>query len=669
MNHAELRAMGYVKDGKVFLKSILGQPDRIIGDVKLGEQESVDYFIRRFELIRHKVNSMVEAMESAENKGSYLMQVLHLMESLKTFNAIGPFDELQAKLEDTEARINGLIETNRIKNLDVKTQLLESAAKALLIEDPREVIREMKEIRFSWMTVGSAMKEKEEELEASFQKILADFQVIKDKYTEERTIEIEIRRQKLQILLDTAARLNTYPPEVEQSFFKFKKLEDEWKVVGNIPKVYYGPLFEQFKRIKKTIAKYARKTGPPRNQGPKPIFIPRNYPPQDEPLYENLRRRVQLIEDAKGLLRMDLRQANELAKEIQARWKMAGQIPDQYKSEVFNQFNAISDRIFESSYLARVVHTKYPDFRMMNQAEQLQAKIEAMDEIIIKEDMNVKVTQAEFEFMSAEERATDENRSRFSRLNTSVRKLRMKNKILFELKRDLDQLGNSSYQSQNRGGYSSRPHGYGSGEHNPGYNRNREGGYNRDNGYGNSAPGTGYQREGSSYGNRPSSPSYNRDNGYGNRDRSYGNRENTNRDNGYGNRESSSYGNRENTNRDNGYGNRESSSYGNRENTNRDHGYGNRESSSYGNRENTSRDHGYGNRESSSYGNRDSGYQRSSPSYENREGNRYGSGERRQYGERNPDNGYQPRQSGNYSNEQSRNYGNKPENPEAGEKS
>jgi|GEM_PF-237506 len=626
MNHAELRAMGYVKDGKVYLKSILGQPDRIIGDVKLGDNESIDYFIRRFELIRHKVNSMVEAMESAENKGSYLMQVLHLKESLKTFNAIGPFDELLAKLEDTEARINGLIENNRVKNLEIKTQLLEKAEQALQIEDPREVIREMKEIRFSWMTVGSAMKDKEEELEASFQKILEEFQVIKDKYTAERTIEIEIRRQKLQILLDTAGRLNTYPPEVEQSFFKFKKLEEEWKAVGNIPKVYYGPLYEQFKRIKKTIAKYARKTsGPARNQGPKPIFIPRNYPPQDEPLYENLRRRVQLIEEAKGLLRLDLRQANEMAKEIQARWKMAGQIPDQYKSEVFNQFNAISDRIFESSYLARVVHTKYPDFRMMNQAEQLQAKIEAMDEIIIKEDMNVKVTQAEFEFMSAEERATDENRSRFSRLNTSVRKLRMKNKILFELKRDLDQLGNSSYQSQNRGGYSSRPHGYGSREQNPGYNRNREGGYNRDNGYGSSSPGSGYPREGSSYGNRPANPSYNRDNGYGNRD--------FNRDNGYGNRERS-YGSRDNSNRDNGYGNRDNS---------------------------------YGNRESSSYGNRDSGYQqRSTPSYSNREGNRYGSGERRQYGERNPDNGYQPRQSGNYSHEQSENYRSKPENPDAG---
>ena len=117
MNEVSARELGYAKDGKVYLKSILGQPDRIIGDVKAGEQEAVDYFIRRFELIRHKVDSMVEAMDKAENKGSYLMQVLHLKESLKTFNAIGPFPKLLEKLETAEARINGLIEEIGLKTL------------------------------------------------------------------------------------------------------------------------------------------------------------------------------------------------------------------------------------------------------------------------------------------------------------------------------------------------------------------------------------------------------------------------------------------------------------------------------------------------------------------------------------------------------------------------
>jgi len=484
-NPAERASLGYSKDAKVYLKSSLGKPDRIIGDVKASEAEAIDYFVRRFDLINNKVDAMISAMEKAENKGSYLMQVLHLKDTLFTFNAIGPFEELLEKLISAEAQIMELIEVNRVKNLDLKRQLLESAKIEIENPDVKLAIKGIKDIRFSWMTIGSTSKDFSDELESDFQEVLDKFQIIKDKYTEERTIEIEIRKQKLQILLETAAKLNTYPPEVEQSYYKMKKLEDEWKAVGNIPKVYYGPLFTEFKQIKKTITKYARKgpmSGGGGNRGsfgPKPIYIPSYYPEHEAPFYENLKRRLDLIDEATSLLKMDLRQANEMAKDVQARWKVAGQIPDKYKSEVFNQFNAISDRIFESSYLARVVHTKYPHFRTMPPAEQLEAKIDSMQDIILKEDMNVKITQAEFDFMSPEERGTDENRSRFSRLNTSVRKLRMKDKILMEMKRELDRLkngGSSSYGNDSRGGYQQRGGSYQ--DRSQGYGGNRP--YNND---------------------------------------------------------------------------------------------------------------------------------------------------------------------------------------------
>lgn len=529
-NESELRSLGYTKEGKVYLKSSLGKPDRVIGDVKAGETEAIDYFIRRFDLITKKVDTMLEAMEKAENKGSYLMQVLHLKDSLYTFNAIGRFEDLLKKLEAAEFQINGLIETNRVKNYDLKKELLAKAEVELHNPDVKLAIKGMKDVRFSWMTIGSVSKDLEDDLEGKFQSILDEFQVIKDKYTEERTIEIEIRKQKLQILLETASKLNTYPPEVEQSFYKMKKLEEEWKGVGNIPKAIYGPLFDEFKRIKKTITKYARKGqgggggGGRGNFGPKPIFIPRFVPPHEEPLYDNLRRRMGLIEEAERLLKIDLRQANEMAKDIQARWKVAGQIPDKYKSEIFNQFNAISDRIFESSYLARVVHTKYPHFRTMPPMEQLEAKIEAMDEIILKEDMTVKITQAEFDFMSPEERMTDENRSRFSRLNTSVRKLKMKFKILNEMRRELDRLRNPGassygYQQRDRGSYQSRPYNSGgSGGYNQdrgGYNQDR-GGYNQDRGGYNQDRG-GYNRDSGDrrpYGDRPQEGGDNRSGGY-----------------------------------------------------------------------------------------------------------------------------------------------------------
>jgi hypothetical protein len=538
---AGLRSLGYAKDGKVYLKGQLGKPDRVIGDVKASEEEAIDYFIRRFELIRSKVDSMLEAMDQAENKGSYLMQVLHLKDSLYTYNAIGDYGSLLSRLEDAESRIRALIETNRVKNLELKKELLEQARVELVNPDLREAIKGVKNVRFSWMTIGSVAREQEDELEGEFAKIMDEFQVLKEKYTEERNVEIEIRKQKLNIILETASRLNTYPPEVEQSYHKMRKLEEEWKAVGSIPKAIYAPLMEEFKRIKKTIAKYARKSGGRGPAGPKPIYIPRFIPPHEQPLYDNLRRRMDLIDEAQGLLRIDLRQANEMAKDIQARWKVAGQIPDKYKSEIFNQFNAISDRIFESSYLARVVHTKFPYFRSMAPLEQVEAKIEAMEEIILKEDMTVKIAQAEFEFMSPEERQTEENRSRFSRLNTSVRKLRMKNKIMYELKKEQEKLrgggSGGSYQS-----YSPR-------ERSGGYGQPERGGYSRDS----------YSSDRRPYGDRPygDRPSgdrpYNRPTG----DRPYGDR--PPRDTGYTPRPSEGYN--RGGGRDDGYGSRESGGY------------------------------------------------------------------------------------------------------------
>ena len=514
---------GYTKDGKVYLNSSLGKPERIIGDVKASEPEAIAYFARRFGLIEAKVNAMLEAMETSENKGSYLMQVLHLKEALYTFNALGPFETLLEKLESAESTIRDLIEINRGKNYELKKQLVERARIELENPDIKLAIKGMKEVRFAWMTIGSVAKDATDELLAEYQELMDKFQVVKDKYTEQRTIEIEIRSQKLQILLEMASKLNTYPPEVEQSYLKMKKLEEEWKAVGNVPKTIYGPLYNEFKRIKKTIAKYARK-GQPGGGGrrPVPIFIPKFIPPHEQELYDNLRRRMDLIAEAEQLLKIDLRQANEMAKDVQARWKVAGQIPDKFKSEIFNQFNAISDRIFESSYLARVVHTKYPHFRTMPVAEQLEAKIEAMDEIILKEDMNVRVTQAEFQFMSDEERATDENRSRFSRLNTSVRKLKMKTRIMQEMKRELDRLrGVSSYGS---GGYSNRQGGYERSQGSGGYGQ-RSGGYGENSGgYGNRpSGGGGYGGERRPY--NPNRPAYSSDRP------AYGNRPYDNRDN------------------------------------------------------------------------------------------------------------------------------------------
>ena len=63
---------GYVKDSKVFLKGYLDFPDRQIGEVKRTEQEAIDYFKNRFNIVLNKVEQLEQEIDEALNKGSYL---------------------------------------------------------------------------------------------------------------------------------------------------------------------------------------------------------------------------------------------------------------------------------------------------------------------------------------------------------------------------------------------------------------------------------------------------------------------------------------------------------------------------------------------------------------------------------------------------------------------
>ena len=107
---------GYVKDGKVFLKSFRRYADRAIGEVRDTEENALNYFVKRFSVMEGKVEKLVTGIETAQNKGSYLMSLQHLKEAVLLYNALGDFDALLKKLESAEERLEELIQQNRIKN-------------------------------------------------------------------------------------------------------------------------------------------------------------------------------------------------------------------------------------------------------------------------------------------------------------------------------------------------------------------------------------------------------------------------------------------------------------------------------------------------------------------------------------------------------------------------
>src|SRR5690606_7262899 len=100
---------GYIKEGKVYLKGFLGQEDRLIGEVKEDEASTIKYFEVRFQTVKEKVEQLKKDIEENQNKGSFLMKLIHLRNSLMNYDALGDFVPLIEELNGLEITLEEII--------------------------------------------------------------------------------------------------------------------------------------------------------------------------------------------------------------------------------------------------------------------------------------------------------------------------------------------------------------------------------------------------------------------------------------------------------------------------------------------------------------------------------------------------------------------------------
>ena len=124
---ADAQRFGYVEAGGVWLRPVFAQPARQIGLVKDTEEAALRYFAQRFDLLRTKVDTTLANMAASDNKGSFLMKVLHLKEQLNTYEGLGDFEDLQRQLVAAEEAMAVTVAQNREKNLATKLGFIQEA--------------------------------------------------------------------------------------------------------------------------------------------------------------------------------------------------------------------------------------------------------------------------------------------------------------------------------------------------------------------------------------------------------------------------------------------------------------------------------------------------------------------------------------------------------------
>jgi len=411
---------GYVKDSKVFLKGYLDFPDRQIGEVKRTEQEAIDYFKNRFNIVLNKVEQLEREIDEALNKGSYLTKLIQLQRKLKSFDALGDFVPLLTRLEEKEEYLKGLIEVNQLKNLEIKRALIEDVKVAAAVTDYATATDQIQEIKAKWIRTGPVDKEYQEEIETTFQQILDDFFQRRRDYFDEQNKLNQHRIEEYEKLIKITKTLS-YAKDLDEAYSKARDVRNAWNNIGEVPPKRF---FKVNKAYRHFLKLFYDKYNAAKGIEPKVRIDPRIVEQQ------------KLLAQAETLLKSpDIIEASQEAKALLSKWKEI-KIPFKLADkELAERFRMVCDKIFELSYLARVISRKYPAFDLKSPEEQLRTKYRELEWLTKREKSDLEFAQLEFDRTATGDPEVD--KQAVGRINIQKRKVQMKERILVEFERKL----------------------------------------------------------------------------------------------------------------------------------------------------------------------------------------------------------------------------------------
>ncbi|MEM7298242.1 MAG: DUF349 domain-containing protein, partial [Bacteroidota bacterium] len=236
---------GFIKGGKIFRSSWSDHPDREIGEVREeDDQKSIQFFEDRFNDLLKKVNEVIEKIESTENKGSFLMKLVHLKEQLPVHDGLGDYAAILEKLDKYENLVRDIIQKNRARNTEIKTALIEEARQVEDVVNWKEATDMIHDLKSRWIKTGSANEDKNDELEENFWKIVTEFFEKKKNFYEDKQKLTEHRKNQYENLVKEAEKVKEL--HGKQKFDLIKLLKEQWKEIGGVPAEIYKPLFDEF---------------------------------------------------------------------------------------------------------------------------------------------------------------------------------------------------------------------------------------------------------------------------------------------------------------------------------------------------------------------------------------------------------------------------------------
>lgn len=419
---------GYIRDGKIYLRGYLDYPDRQIGEVKLSEEATINYFTQRFKIAEQKVEELRNLITEAQNKGSYLMKLVHLRQYLAEFDGLGDYIVLFNRLDEMEEELRQIIIVNRARNLEIKQSLVKEAEVIAESTEWQETTDKLKDLKTKWIKTGAAEKEFEDALELQFNELVDGFFKRRKDFFDEQNRLVRTRSAQYDSLIERAQALRSQS-DIDVGMSTLKKLQEEWKTVGKIPNKKATFLWKKFKKANDTFYEhYKRVKGIPSR-------------PAVRRVDPKVLAQEKMCAEAESLINAaDINVAAERGKQLLMEWKNLGVNPKMQDRKLGERFRLACDKIFELNYLMRVVKRKHHFFDQKKIEDKVRIKITIMTDLIRKDKSELDLYETSITGGGPIDKNQTIDKMVLSKLSIQKRKIGVKEKILHEFNEELQKL-------------------------------------------------------------------------------------------------------------------------------------------------------------------------------------------------------------------------------------
>ena len=366
---------GIIRENKVYRKAQAGFPEKEIGEVKDTEAAALEYYEQRFRNLEEKVNQLEEDVHGTTNKGSYLMKLLHMKETLPEYDGLGDFIALQGRLEKLEEHIQEVIEQNRKRNLEIKTALLAEGAQLEQVSNWKEASEFAKDLKMRWLKTGSLDPEHQDSYEEKFNGLINDFFERRNAFFEDRNQMMNERVAQYEAIIERAKKI-VAEKDPREAAGAIKSLQVEWKEVGQVPAQKRTELWQEFQKVVKPV--FARRK-PQQGNGP---LKRGSYKPASS---EVLGAKQALLTKLQALDTHD-KASLEKAQALQEEFKNLGFAGGPEGGAVNNAFFQTLGLIKEKHFLHKLAQAKARDFAEKDEKEQAKIKLRLLRDLLNRDE-------------------------------------------------------------------------------------------------------------------------------------------------------------------------------------------------------------------------------------------------------------------------------------------